>query len=344
MDEGVREVLAGEEAWIVGGAIRDELLDRPVLDLDVACRDPRDAAHRYARRVGGAAFPLSERHGAWRVVVDGSERTVDFTPLPNGIEADLGTRDFTLNAIAVPVEGGERCDPHGGQADLEKGIVRAVSPAIFEADPLRLLRAVRLEDELGLRIDPETEALLRRSTALVSRAAGERILAELHRLSPSGYRRLEDVGLLTELGGTADERLDALDDPDFRLVAALREGLASLPISNDLRRYANLLLRARAPDDPSPRSIHRFRRQTEPWALDALAFVGASQLAGVVEAARRADPAEPLVRGDELGLQPGPEIGRILAIIDEERAAGTIATREEALELARVLAAEEGAG
>lgn len=344
MDEGVREVLAGEEAWIVGGAIRDELLDRPVLDLDVACRDPRDAAHRYARRVGGAAFPLSERHGAWRVVVDGSERTVDFTPLPNGIEADLGTRDFTLNAIAVPVEGGERCDPHGGQADLEKGIVRAVSPAIFEADPLRLLRAVRLEDELGLRIDPETEALLRRSTALVSRAAGERILAELHRLSPSGYRRLEDVGLLTELGGTADERLDALDDPDFRLVAALREGLASLPISNDLRRYANLLLRARAPDDPSPRSIHRFRRQTEPWALDALAFVGASQLAGVVEAARRADPSEPLVRGDELGLQPGPEIGRILAIIDEERAAGTIATREEALELARVLAAEEGGG
>lgn len=344
MDEGVREVLAGEEAWIVGGAIRDELLDRPVLDLDVACRDPRDAAHRYARRVGGAAFPLSERHGAWRVVVDGSERTVDFTPLPNGIEADLGTRDFTLNAIAVPVEGGERCDPHGGQADLEKGIVRAVSPTIFEADPLRLLRAVRLEDELGLRIDPETEALLRRSTALVSRAAGERILAELHRLSPSGYRRLEDVGLLTELGGTADERLDALDDPDFRVVAALREGLASLPISNDLRRYANVLLRARAPDDPSPRSIHRFRRQTEPWALDALAFVGASQLAGVVEAARRADPAEPLVRGDELGLQPGPEIGRILAIIDEERAAGTIATREEALELARVLAAEEGAG
>lgn len=344
MDEGVREVLAGEEAWIVGGAIRDELLDRPVLDLDVACRDPRDAAHRYARRVGGAAFPLSERHGAWRVVVDGSERTVDFTPLPNGIEADLGTRDFTLNAIAVPVEGGERCDPHGGQADLEKGIVRAVSPTIFEADPLRLLRAVRLEDELGLRIDPETEALLRRSTALVSRAAGERILAELHRLSPSGYRRLEDVGLLTELGGTVDERLDALDDPDFRLVAALREGLASLPISNDLRRYANLLLRARAPDDPSPRSIHRFRRQTEPWALDALAFVGASQLAGVVEAARRADPSEPLVRGDELGLQPGPEIGRILAIIDEERAAGTIATREEALELARVLAAEEGGG
>ena len=131
MDEHVREVLAGEEAWIVGGAIRDELLGRPVLDLDVACRDPRDAAHRYARRVGGAAFPLSERHGAWRVVVDGTERTVDFTPLPDGIEADLATRDFTLNAIAVPVEGGDRCDPHGGEGDLANGVVRAVSPGRY---------------------------------------------------------------------------------------------------------------------------------------------------------------------------------------------------------------------
>ena len=343
MDEVVREVLAGEEAWIVGGAIRDQLLGRPVLDVDVACRDPRNAAHRYARRVGGAAFPLSERHGAWRVAVDGTERTVDFTPLPNGIEADLATRDFTFNAMAVPVEGGERCDPHGGETDLANGVVRAVSDAIFEDDPLRLLRAVRLEDELGLALDAETEALLRGSTALVTRAAGERILAELYRLSPAGYRRLAEVGLLAELGGTIDERLDALEDPAFRLVAVLGERLASLPISNDLRRYANVLLRARPPADGSPRSIHRFRRDTEPWSLDALAFVGASELAGVVEAARRADPAEPLVRGDELDLPPGPEIGRILAVIDEERAAGTIATREEALALARSLASAEAA-
>ena len=92
------------------------------------------------------------------------------------------------------------------------------------------------------------------------------------------------------------------------------------------------------PEDPSPRAIHRFRRQTEPWALDALAYVGATELVDLVEAARRADPPAPLVRGDELGLEPGPEIGRILAVIDEERAAGTIATREDALELARALA------
>jgi tRNA nucleotidyltransferase/poly(A) polymerase len=339
MDERVREVVEGE-AWIVGGAVRDLRLGRPVLDLDVACGDPRGAARAYADRFGGAAFPLSERHGAWRVATAGDAKTVDFTPLPDGIEADLRSRDFTFNAMAVRVGSGDLLDPFGGEGDLGAHTVRAVSDTVFFDDPLRLLRAVRFEDELGFRMDARTEELLRASASLVTRPAGERILAELSRLSADGYRRLGEVGLLRPLGGELDERLDALDDPEFRLVAVFRAGLERFPISNDLRRYARTLLAASRPDGPSPRAIHRFRRQTEPWALEALAFVGAPELAGPVEAARRSDPAEPLVRGDELGLPPGPEIGRILAAIDEERAAGEITTREEALALARSLSVE----
>ena len=341
MDERVREILEGEEAWIVGGAVRDDLLGRPVLDLDVACRDPREVAVRYARRFGGAAFSLSERHGAWRVAAPDVNQTVDFTPLPAGIEADLGSRDFAFNAIAVRVGSGTVCDPFGGRADLDAGRIRAVSDSVFVDDPLRLLRAVRLEDELGFRMDARTEELVRAFAPLVTRSAGERVLSELQRLSVPGYRRLDEVGLLEPLGGGLDGRFDALDDPDFRLVAVFRDRLTGFPVSNELRRYATTLLRARPPDDPSPRSIHRFRRETEPWALDALAFVGVPELSAVVEAARLADPAEPLVRGDELGIPPGPEIGRILAVIDEERAAGTISTREDALDLARSLAGAE---
>ena len=337
-DTRVREVLAGEKAWVVGGAVRDALLGRPVLDLDVACSDPREAAHRYAQRFGGAVFPLSDQHGAWRVAT-GSEETVDFTPLPDGIEADLATRDFTFNAIAVPVGGGGLCDPHDGRADLEGGIVRAVSDSVFSDDPLRLLRAVRLEDELGFRMDERTEALVRESADLAGLPAGERILGELRRLSADGYRRLHELGILAALGGSLDGAIDAVDDADFRLVAAFREDLRRLPVSNGLRRYASTLLGANPPRDDSRRAIHRFRRSTEPWALDALAFVGRPELTGSVEDARRRDPPEPLVRGDELGLPPGPEIGRMLAIIDEERAVGTISTREEALALARSLAA-----
>lgn len=342
MDERLRALFSGEDAWVVGGAVRDELLGRLVLDLDVACGDPRTAAHRFADRFGGAPFPLSERHGAWRVVEDGRAETVDFTPIGEGIDADLATRDFTFNAIAEHVGTGETYDPYDGQHDLRAGVVRAVSAEVFVDDPLRLLRAVRFEDELGFRMDERTEALLRASSALVSQPAGERVLAELGRLSADGYRRLDEVGVLEPLGGSLDPRLDALDDPDFRLVVAFGDNLRRLPISNQLKRYATALSRARRPEDASPRSIHRFRRATEPWATDALAYVGGTELIDAVEEARRSEPAEPLVRGDELGVEPGPAVGRILEAIDEERAAGAISTREQALDLARTLAAEEG--
>jgi tRNA nucleotidyltransferase/poly(A) polymerase len=333
MLDAAREVLAGEEAWVVGGAVRDELLGRELVDLDIAVREPRRAARAYAARSGGAPFPLSERHGAWRVALDDG-RTVDFTPLPGSIEEDLATRDFSINAIARPLGDGEPVDPFGGRIDLEDRRLRAVGESVFRDDPLRLLRAVRLEDELDLRLDDETETLVREHVELVGEPAGERILAELRRLSAGGYRRLDSLGLLGPLGGRIDDRLDRWDSPEYRLVAVFREGLRSLPTSNELRRFAGALLRAGQPDGDA-RSIHRFRRATEPWSLEALAFVGAPELAGAIEEARSHDPAEPLLRGDELDLPPGPEIGRLLAEIEEERAAGTIATKKEALEYAR---------
>jgi Poly A polymerase head domain len=336
MLERARDVLSGEEAWVVGGAVRDELLGRPLVDVDIACRDPKAAARRFARSVGAAPFPLSERHGAWRVAFpDG--RTVDFTPLRNGIEADLATRDFTINAVARPLAGGEPVDPFGGVADLERRVVRAVRPSIFEDDPLRLLRAVRLEDELRLRLDDETERLVRDHASLVTRPAGERILAELLRLTTPGFERLDQLGLLAPLGGSV-ERLVRLESarPEMRLVAVFGEGLTRFPVSNQLSRYGRALLRAAPPEEVTPRSVYRFRRATEPWAIDAARFTGAGeQLERAIEEARTRDPAKPLLRGDELGLPPGPEIGRLLALIEEERAAGTIATRGEALELVR---------
>jgi Poly A polymerase head domain len=336
MDEAELASVAGSDAYVVGGAVRDELLGRPVVDLDVACRDPRRAARAYARRFGGAVFALSDRHGAWRVAFpDG--RTVDFTPLFDGIEDDLRTRDFTVNAIARPVGSQAHVDPLGGRRDLRAGVLRAVSDSVFRDDPLRLLRAVRLEDELGLAVDPHTEGLVRSHAAVATWPAGERILAELRRLSPAGWRRLDELGLLARLGGSV-ERLDAVEPaphPDYLLVVCLGEALFRLPVSNETRRFAAKLLAAQPPADDSPREIHRFRRATEPWALEALAFVGAGDLAPAVGAARAQDPVEPLVRGDELGLPPGPEIGRVLDRIAEERAAGTISTREQALELAR---------
>src|SRR5439155_14123711 len=174
--------------------------------------------------------------------------------------------------------------------------------------------------------------------ALVDRPSGERILGELRRLSARGFRRLDELSLLAPLGGSLDERLERWDSPDYLLVAAFGLGVERFPISNDTKRYARALLRAQRPDR-TMRSIHRFHLQTEPLALDALAFLDALELAPLVEEARSNDD-EPLVRGDELGLPPGPDVGLLLAEIEEERAVGTIETREEALELARRRARE----
>ncbi len=334
MDEIVRGVLSGAQAWFVGGAVRDELLGRTVVDVDVVCREPAEAARAYAKASGGAPFALSEKHASWRVVRrDG--RTVDFTPVHGTIEADLARRDFTINAIALPVDGSEHVDPCGGREDLELREIRAVTESVFDDDPLRLIRAVRLADELTFGIAPLTRQLIVDKGELVTQAAGERVLAELARLSADGYRLLDELGLLARLGGAIDDRLDRCDSLRYRLVAAFRDNVRRLPISAETRRYARALLGAEAPPDESLRSIHRFRRATEPWTIDALAFVGKPELAAVVQEARAAEPREPLVRGDELGVPRGPEIGRLLDRIAEERAAGTISTREEALELAR---------
>jgi hypothetical protein len=336
MDEAIRAAVAADEAYVVGGAVRDELLGRPVVDVDIACREPEAAARAYRRAAGGAVFLLSGRHGAWRVALP-DRRTVDFTLLRGTIEEDLAGRDFTINAIARPVAEGAPIDPFGGLQDVEARVLRAVSDRVFRDDPLRLLRAVRLEGDLGARLDPQTEGIVRRDARLVGRAAGERILAELLRISAEGYRRLGELQLLEPLGGSAEglERLGPHPSPRLLVVACLGSAVLRLPISNELRRFAGTLLSAGPPKNGSPREIHRFRRATEPWALETLDYLGVSELRTAVEAARAREPAEPLLRGDELGLPPGPEVGRLLERIAEEQAAGTIATREEALELVR---------
>jgi tRNA nucleotidyltransferase/poly(A) polymerase len=230
-------------------------------------------------------------------------------------------------------------DPFEGYGDLAARHLRAIDESIFRDDPLRLLRGPRLEDELpfDFRLVPETEELIRRDSGLVTTPSKERILAELRRLSVDGFRRLDELGLLEPLGGSVRsiERAGAAGYPDYDLVVMLGENLLKLPISNETRRFARMLLHAEPPANDSPRAIHRFRHATEPWALEALAFLGARRFDDAVIRARQTEPKNPLLRGGELDLPPGPEVGRLLEEIAEERAAGTITTKEEALEYAR---------
>ena len=179
-----REALAGQRAWLVGGAVRDELLRRPIADLDlVVDGDVRSAARSLARAVRGPAFELSGEFGAWRVMAGDRSWQADLSPLRGGsLVADLALRDFTVNAMAQPLDGGARVDPHGGAADLAAGRLRAVGPRAFADDPLRALRLVRLAAELGMEPEQSTSALAREQAAGVAAVAQERVFAEFKRI------------------------------------------------------------------------------------------------------------------------------------------------------------------
>jgi poly(A) polymerase len=179
--DAAREAFAGREAWIVGGAVRDRLLGRTTADLDLSVpEDPKRAARAVAKATGGAAFRLSGAFGAWRVVGPEGEWHVDLVTLRDGdIRADLAARDFTVNAMAEPLAGGELLDPHGGRADLEARRLRMVSAGALADDPLRTLRAIRIAVDLDLSIEPETAAAIGREAPGLEKVAAERIFGEL---------------------------------------------------------------------------------------------------------------------------------------------------------------------
>jgi poly(A) polymerase len=193
----------GEGIWIVGGAVRDAVLGKEIADLDLAVAgDPGAVAKAIATELGEHAFELSAEFGTWRVVSPDRGWQVDATVLRgDGISADLAERDFTIGAVAVPLAGGQPVDPFGGLADLERRILRAVGERSFSGDPLRLLRAARLAAELDLEVAAETVELARAAAGRAAEPAGERQLAELHRLL-GGPDPLRGLALLDELGVT----------------------------------------------------------------------------------------------------------------------------------------------
>ncbi len=205
--QAVRTALTGRRAWLVGGAVRDRALGRPgePVDIDVVVDGDAGEAARAVALAGGraACFALSEEFGAWRVVARDRSWQVDLEPLRGGtLEADLELRDFTVNALAEPIEGGAPIDPLGGMADLQARRLRMAGRGAFAADPLRVLRLVRVSLELDLQPEAETVQAARAQAAGLEDVAPERVFMELRRIiaAPTARRGLEMMG---ELGAGA---------------------------------------------------------------------------------------------------------------------------------------------
>ncbi len=210
----------GVRGFLVGGAVRDALLGRDTKDIDVAVEmSPRgllELAQDLADALEGRYVLLHDEIGVARVLLPDSE-TIDVVAAPDGVTRDLTRRDFTVNAMALPLDAilsadaqVEVIDRHNGRADLASGVLRAVSPSVLDDDPVRLIRAPRLAAELGFVVSDECGNDIRQRAKMLERSSSERVREEFLKLlaapgAMKSVRTLDDLGLLSALIPELDE-------------------------------------------------------------------------------------------------------------------------------------------
>jgi tRNA nucleotidyltransferase (CCA-adding enzyme) len=298
---------APSPCFLVGGAVRDLLLDREPVDVDIAVEgDAEDVAQRLAEALGGEV-EAHERFGTATVASGGVDsvnlaRTRRETyPSPGalpevepaGLDDDLGRRDFTINAVALALNGdraGELSDPHDGRKDLRDGHVRILHPGSFSDDPTRLLRAARYAARLGFELEPDTDRSARTAAAAgaLATVSGPRIRDELVDLLAESEAPLA-VELLRRLG--LDRALHPGLHADPELVAAAKLGAAETGADQALTALATLMASRAAPrrsgaDGESARPAEEAAPALDLW-LDRLGLASKARDA-VLRAASRA--------------------------------------------------------
>jgi len=184
----IRSILAEDDGvFLVGGAVRDAFLKRSSHDLDFAVKkNAIKLARRVADKLNADFYPLDADRDTGRVLVirdDGTRQVIDFAAFRgDDLEADLGARDFSINAMAIDLKDLSLHDPFGGLIDLRDKCVRACSTSTFQDDPIRIFRAVRLAAALGFRILPETRQAMREAVELLYKVSSERHRDELFRI------------------------------------------------------------------------------------------------------------------------------------------------------------------
>jgi tRNA nucleotidyltransferase (CCA-adding enzyme) len=351
----IREAAAGAPAYLVGGAVRDLLLGAGErTDIDVVVEGDVDAM---AQRLGGQTRSHA-RFGtatvtAGSVTADlATARTETYARpgalpdvRPASLADDLARRDFSVNAMAVPLQGEPRLiDPHGGEADLAARRLRVLHDRSFADDPTRAIRAARYATRLGFELDPHTEELAR--GADLGTVSEDRREAELHRLASEdsprrGFELLDDWGLV------------ALHEQDGELIDSVVDLVAAEPWSEVTHRPAVVLAAARGEVGRAPR-LAALRPRTPSEGVEAAR--GASGVELVLARAMGAGWLDTYladwrnvgleITGEDLiaaGVAEGPELGRGLRTALARKLDGEITGREA--ELAAALeAARAGPG
>jgi tRNA nucleotidyltransferase (CCA-adding enzyme) len=359
-----------EPVYVVGGAVRDALLGHPSYDLDLVVEGDVPAfARRLADRLGGRV-QTHEAFGTAEIYYDGGEIDVatartEIYPEPAALPRvefatlaeDLARRDFTINAIAASLgrdDFGRLADPHHGRADLAARTIRVLHDRSFVDDPTRIFRAIRYENRLGFRMDPETERLAREGVAGVARLSNERVREEIVALlSEDGIAHTLDR--LAEFAGTSVdagfvERVDALRDEldpgaprwRLRLAAIAREHpglLGRLALRREDQRALEhaIALAPRLVGATDPVEIAKLAGRSPEAALLALGERDSHELRDWFTRLR--DIRLDISGADlaELGLPESPRVGEVLEELRRRKLRGELDGRESELAAAREL-------
>lgn len=199
----------GQEIYLVGGAVRDLLLNRLSRDFDFALPSNSLAAARtIANKLDADYVTLDAERGTGRVIVteaDGARIFLDFASYRGGsLEADLRGRDFTINALAYDLRSDTILDPLAGGLDLRTKRIRACAPTSFSDDPVRILRAVRMAAAFEFQIEQESRELMKRAAGQVGSVSPERLRDELFKIlegpkPDASVRALDMLGVLGRL-------------------------------------------------------------------------------------------------------------------------------------------------
>jgi poly(A) polymerase len=186
--ETIRDILKDEvDVYLVGGAVRDLFLKRPVHDLDFAVkRNAIQLARKVADKLKADFYPLDSDRDTGRILVrgnDGIRQEIDFAVFRgDDLETDLRGRDFSINSMAIDPKDLSLHDPLGGLMDLRDKCIRACSASSFRDDPVRILRGIRFSAAFGFRIQVETRQAMKESADELPKVSAERQRDELFRI------------------------------------------------------------------------------------------------------------------------------------------------------------------
>jgi tRNA nucleotidyltransferase (CCA-adding enzyme) len=348
----LREATEGKRAYLAGGAVRDLLRGEARTDLDVVVESEIGPI---AEALGGEMVE-HERFDTANVVfgdldVDIARARTETYARPGAlpdvapatINEDLARRDFSINAMAVPLAGEpELIDPHGGLEDLRAGVLRVLHPGSFADDPTRALRAARYAARLGFALDPETERQLR--AADLATVSEDRVVGELGKIAveehPSQALELVARWGLLELGtapklAAALERLFATDatwaefaDRDTAILLAI----APAERAHELRRRAARLSHHVPPG--SPAEIHVLAHDHSPEVLAIARAAGTRWLDDYALRLRHVDLEITGYDLIEAGVPEGPAVGRGLNAALAAKLDGRVKDREGEIRVA----------